>query len=789
MNISSPLLFEPKGFLQQLSYVLKTIFLLFPSAVFIVITWQVFWVLTQGKDILITALEKDWVAGFFLLALLFYVLVTWYSGRILIYRKTEIIYILAKNVSQNNKQKEFPVYLQLIFNMPRFFGYIIFALIWIGLLKLVYWPGAASSPNISGTISYLLLLLVSVLYVVQYSMTKKLREKLFETNDENKKPLRIKLLGAAGIVVLALIIINFLICNVWLLIISLIVIQAIFLFVVIIRRNIRDMTELPRLNNNNKQGNAGFEQWKQNCGITTGNNLLLKFMYFANIPYKEKALLITFMFIGIAALTIYSFAIGSLQWSLLIGSLTFVMLAFGVLVLVFSGVSVLSVAKKINFHFLFLVIAIIEGMFNFLEPHKVMLTDNAKSQEVFTNRPDIKTYFTHWMASHANAIDSSAAYPVVFILADGGASRSGYWTASILSSLDEKSKLKFSQHLFCLSVASGGSVGNAAYYALLKKRYNNQAPPADSLLQTVRDYLSADFLTYTLARMLGPDVLRFLLPVFGTDRADALRVAMNEGGIGELKGAMADDLIDYIGDTALIYALPILCINTTHMQDATPAVISTVKINDSIYGRKMDVLSLLPSGKSMQLSTATILGARFPYISPAGRIAENDSIFHYFVDGGYFDNSGAGFVHETILYLHDLISDTALLDTKTKERYSKLKFYVIHAMNSPVSTGKTNNVPPLQNDLMAPILTLMGSYESQTSVNNIRLKNYLKEINKDTVSYIDVGLYDSLDVKNEADRIPMNWSISQHFVGKINEQLNKQFLPGRMLPAFLEKIK
>lgn len=269
-------------------------------------------------------------------------------------------------------------------------------------------------------------------------MTKKLREKLFETNNNSKKPVRVRLLAAAGLVVLTLIIINLFIRNVWLLIFSLIVIQIIFLFVVIIRRNIKDIAELPRLNNDNKQGKAGLEQWKQNRGIAANNSLLLRFMYFANIPYKEKSLLVTFIFIGITALTIYSFAIGSLPWALLIGTFTFVMLAFGVLVLVFAGVSVLSVAKKINFHFIFLVIAIVEGMFNFLEPHKVTLTENAKAPQAFINRPDLKTYFTHWMSDHANAIDSSTEYPVVFILADGGASRSGYWTASILSTLDEK---------------------------------------------------------------------------------------------------------------------------------------------------------------------------------------------------------------------------------------------------------------------------------------------------------------------------------------------------------------
>ena len=76
------------------------------------------------------------------------------------------------------------------------------------------------------------------------------------------------------------------------------------------------------------------------------------------------------------------------------------------------------------------------------------------------------------------------------------------------------------------------------------------------------------------------------------------------------------------------------------MQDGRPGVVSTMKLDYNIFGRRLDVLDSLRPGEDVHLSSMVILGARFPYVSPAGRIRNN-----YFVDGGYFDNSGAGVVH------------------------------------------------------------------------------------------------------------------------------------------------
>src|SRR5688572_31745491 len=69
-------------------YLLKSLWLFFPPILFIVLAWYIFWHLPQGKDLLVIALESpenvDFSAEFacFVIALLFWVYMTWYSTRL-----------------------------------------------------------------------------------------------------------------------------------------------------------------------------------------------------------------------------------------------------------------------------------------------------------------------------------------------------------------------------------------------------------------------------------------------------------------------------------------------------------------------------------------------------------------------------------------------------------------------------------------------------------------------------------------------------------------------------------
>jgi hypothetical protein len=183
----------------------------------------------------------------------------------------------------------------------------------------------------------------------------------------------------------------------------------------------------------------------------------------------------------------------------------------------------------------------------------------------------------------------------------------------------------------------------------------------------------------------------------------------------------------------------------------------------------MDLLLELDKGKDIKLSTAVVMGARFPYLSPAGRIGNS-----YFVDGGYFDNSGAGFANEILLGLEKYI----LSNKQAKPFLAKLRFYIIHAQNGYYST-RASKVHPAINDLAAPILTLVGAYGTQTSVNDWRLQKYMESLypNEINGAYWKVNLYSDIPSDKSDDKnpeFPMNWVISQYYIKKMNNKLRNK---------------
>jgi hypothetical protein len=302
--------------------------------------------------------------------------------------------------------------------------------------------------------------------------------------------------------------------------------------------------------------------------------------------------------------------------------------------------------------------------------------------------------------------------------------------------------------------------------ALLKYR-QGLAEAQQSFTTAAQDYLASDFLTYTVARTLGPDFIRPVLPLpFINDRAAALEDAMQQGEHSFLQGKFNTPVSDLVPFTNGNENLPMICINTTRMQDGGPSVISTIKLDSGSFNKRRDILSSLDTGKDMKLSTAVVMGARFPYLSPAGRI--NNS---YYVDGGYFDNSGAGIVNEMLIALNEYIR----VSTATRPWLAKLRFYVIHAQNGWPGGEIVSKIHPIINDLAAPVLTLIGAYGTQTSVNDWRLIKYMEaqyKPLKDT-GYMPVNLYKPLtDSTKNKEEFPMNWVISDYYIKKMNKQLN-----------------
>jgi len=477
--------------------------------------------------------------------------------------------------------------------------------------------------------------------------------------------------------------------------------------------------------------------------------------------------------LAIGVFLLYVFILKSAWLADHVGALAATLLAFGLWIGFIYFIKNIAIKLHIRLGLPILVLAFIYGCFS--HPYKVRL-EKTETQYQYANRPDIDTYLNYWLQSPLRkdaitAADSAHPFNVYLVIADGGASKSGYWVASVLSKLEEETKSDFSKHLLSLAGASGGSVGNGAFYALLNEQIEKKQTVA--FADESRKFFRGDFFTSSFARFLGPDLLRHFIPVLSVDdRAAVLERSME--GISESKlinnyfNGVVDTLFNNKGN------LPMLFINTTNLQSGTPGVVSNIRINnDSKFTSRMDVLQLVDQQDSldapfkhstMKLSTAVILGARFPYISPAGEINKK-----YFVDGGYFDNSGGGITLEVLQYLENRMNDTADNFNKLKH---KLAFKVIYISNGNAEKGKDKELHPLVNDLAAPLLTVLGTYSKQTSMSNDKLRSYMLSGKLDTAKCPFQTL--NLPMPNDTtDKMtyPMNWVISDYHLQRMDNNL------------------
>lgn len=742
--------FALNALLRFLRNLFRALFIFFPGFLFLLLTLVCFWNLPQGEDLLVLATEQKGFFLFFEILLAFLVLVSWYSARTV---------ANAKKCSPNTP----PGYMADGYykHVPRFIGFSFFTIILLAFAQTPLYFRQTVPQWV-----YYALLALSVPY---YFLLSDFFERRFKVIRLNRLFIVTMLIIVTGTVVLTIFIGRYAWPVLALMVVMLLILQACFLVLVITRREM--------MQRNERAGRAM---------IQPVHPIVLRTAGAAHIPKEEVNFHFGFFLISLVALLIYLGCTFSVDFAVMIGSFPFVLLAFGVLLGAGFLISFFSIRIKLNVHFILVFLAFLFGQWT--ERHQVDLPERPAGQAVpFTNKASLRDYFFQWVQDRDSLISRSQQFPVYFVLADGGASRSGYWVGSVLGKLEDTSRRAFSQHLFCLSGASGGSVGNAAFYALL-----HDARSDSSLLRTgqrtfyeaAKEYLRSDFLTFTLSRMLGHDFFVQLLP-FNTsaDRAKALTEALEKAPIDTvlLRNKLAMPLSELaVFNNNIHTELPILCINTTRMQDGRPAVVSTIDIDPLIFNNRVDVLEKLQEGKDMKLSTAVVLGASFPYVSPAGRIDErrllrNGTILempNYYVDGGYVDNSGAGVVHEMLIKMN-YWRDSVIVngsDPQLKNTMQKLAFYVLHITNGRGGETLLKKVNPFVNDLAAPLKTLMGSYSVQTTINDSRLKNYLQSVYRNDSHYRPINLYRY----NDPLTYSMNWVISRRTLDSMDARLHSR---------------
>jgi Patatin-like phospholipase len=395
-----------------------------------------------------------------------------------------------------------------------------------------------------------------------------------------------------------------------------------------------------------------------------------------------------------------------------------------------------------------LILAFVFGLTNCNRNHAISkrLLSGA---DLTSPRPDVVEHFARWLKSHPTG-------PIYLVAAEGGASRSGWWSSHVLTVLDYATDGEFSRRVYAVSGVSGGSLGAATYVVLLAERvadvratkplqfptqdncwamrYERQAFP---LPMQSECFLERDVLSTTGGYLLFPDLLQRLLSwrVYGWDRSRGLEDSWQidwrtlferspEPG-GPVPNPFAETLETlYLRDGKVRDDIPLLFLNSTRAELGRSVLQSPVSIESAELDDLFDARLL---ARGLPLSDAVHNSARFPIVSPGGDVETSEhKYWDALVDGGYFENSGAATLAELIRDLENCANRHFGPPCKlTQEAWAEAlpRIHVLFILNDPdrdrsVLSPGTGPADPLfadhkplsEEELLTP---LAGLYDSR----------------------------------------------------------------------------
>jgi len=442
-------------------------------------------------------------------------------------------------------------------------------------------------------------------------------------------------------------------------------------------------------------------------------------------------------------------------------------------------------------------VAVVFSLFDFTNNHRVRRVPYVA--QAAATLPDLSDTFENWYKARTDQSKFSGRYPLYIVAAQGGGIYAAMHAAHFLSYVQARCP-NFSHHLFAISGVSGGSVGAATFAAAMKdaeQRGGVKVPdtgcadrrgeddPAINAVQALDD----DFWSPLQAMWLFPDLLQQFLPmrVEIFDRARALehgleaswqRIVTETDLYGprvqdKTANTMAEPFLSlwpHGFDKSLF--TPALVLNTTEVDTGRRRLISPFTF-EGLSDLRFFPVSCKSEGKieALPLSTAAVLSARFPWITPTGWYYDpSDSgdctspakSVTKLSDGGYFEASG---VATALDLAHSL---KTIIDQRGMNVDIKLVILTSGGFASDTADGL--------DEALDPIRTMLNASEAR--------------------GYIEVGRADQADFAKAAAQsgavlkvrlkeygypLPLGWSLSdvtryliQYQTGELNPCERKQ---------------
>ncbi|HUR79300.1 MAG TPA: patatin-like phospholipase family protein [Thermoanaerobaculia bacterium] len=305
--------------------------------------------------------------------------------------------------------------------------------------------------------------------------------------------------------------------------------------------------------------------------------------------------------------------------------------------------------------------------------------------------------------------------PVIVVATEGGGIRAAYWTAAVLTSLQDQIPA-FADHCFAISGVSGGSLGALTFDSLLARR-ESLGPQTEKFGDEAHRVFGFDALSGTLAAMAQPDLLQRVLPFGFPDRAKALEQGWETGWSTAFPGNHFFEE-PFVSTMQKHPALPLLLMNGTLEETGDRVITSNIRIHPTpLFRNAYDAYGQIE--RDTRLSTAALLSARFTYISPAGTLRDvKDRVRGHVVDGGYYEVSGGATAAQVVAFL------------KTKN-VNPLVVYIDY--RKPLRAGGSTNPAPFcpapgacgpsppehsakwANEILAPFWALLNTRDARGS--------------------------------------------------------------------------
>ncbi|MBS1597061.1 MAG: hypothetical protein JST75_02465 [Bacteroidetes bacterium] len=402
---------------------------------------------------------------------------------------------------------------------------------------------------------------------------------------------------------------------------------------------------------------------------------------------------------------------------------TLPLLLAGLICYIFLFTILIRLSKwlKINFVLFIIVIGLVISALSTNNYHQVYLQPYSPRDSA--SQPlDLKNYFREWVLARKTEIDQDSIYPVFLVNTYGGGIRAAAFTSMAITFLDsaiiEKGKWKkgFQHYMFSISGASGGTIGAAIQCAYRNKHIDDaSAYKQDSFYNFYRH----DFLTAVLIPDLGRDIWASASSISKWDDRSAVQEKLwIEFGKKYLHfdAGVDFDSIWSRGNKSKNYEVPLLFSNTLNVDDGLKGICAPVHLSGddfpaTIFIRdRLDSINAHRNNKDskdgISLMTGAFLSARFPFISPSGKMGPG---FH-FMDGGGKDNSGAS-TSELIFatlgrYVGNQKSDPS--DSVFTALTKKIRFYFVSISNSPLKKEPRKLVEN-RFELISPLVGIINS--------------------------------------------------------------------------------